>query len=141
MRKAPVFALLLAACGSSTPATTDSLSWLEGCWQAELDGTTVAECWERDGDVLRGQGRLDDRIYETTVIGVTNGELQYVVNKTSGGDNTTFTATEVSDTRVRFENPAHDSPKWIAYERSGEQLVGTVGIDSAPTNTFRFERQ
>lgn len=142
MRKAPFIALLLAACGGpSSTGTAADLAWMEGCWSAQLDGTTVAECWTRDGDTLRGQGRMDDRIYETTVIGVTEGKLQYVVSKASGGEPTSFTATEVSEHRVRFDNPTHDNPKWIAYDLDGDVLIGTIGIDSSPSNTFRFERQ
>ena len=44
-----------------------------------------------------------------------------------------FTATVVSDTLLQFENPRHDFPRLIAYQRRGaDSLIARIAAGPAP---------
>jgi hypothetical protein len=101
---------------------------------------TVSECWLPEGDTFVGQGRMNDRVYENTVIGLTSNGPQYVVTK-NNGTTTTFAITRATASEARFENPLHDSPKWIQYTKVGEDIVATIGNDSTPEHEWRFTRR
>ncbi|MFT6144049.1 MAG: hypothetical protein ACJAZO_002374 [Myxococcota bacterium] len=83
---------------------------------------------------------MDDRIYESTVIGLTPDGPRYVVTK-NNGTTTTFTVTRATATEARFENPTHDSPKWIQYTKVGDDIVASVGNGSAAEHEWRFVRR
>ena len=47
-----------------------------------------------------------------------------------------FTATVVSDTLLQFENPRHDFPRLIAYQRRGaDSLVARIAAGPPPGDT------
>ena len=131
---------LLILFGCSSPPNTSGLTWLEGCWDSATPTYTLSECWQRDGAVLSGSGRIDDRPYESTLIAVSAGQLQYVVTRMDG-TTTTFTATTTGPNTIRFENPEHDDPKWISYHRDGEDLVAAIGVEATPSAEWRFIRR
>jgi len=111
---------------ATEPAGVLQLSWIAGAWAEERgDGTTVEEYWSppRAGMML-GAGRTIKgdhtfffehlRIEESHDGGVTYFAMP------KGRPATPFKAIEISATRVVFENPEHDFPTRIIYERAGE---------------------
>ena len=101
-------------------ATTDRLGWLQGCWELSSGNRIVEEQWTRPrGGIMLGVGRTtrDGRLveYETVVLREQDGRLAYEAHP-SGQESAVFLSTEVTDTRVVFENPAHDFPQRVGYE-------------------------
>ncbi|GAB4117915.1 MAG: hypothetical protein Fur0036_01690 [Fimbriimonadaceae bacterium] len=53
-----------------------------------------------------------------------------------------FYLTEFSASRAVFQNPRHDYPKQIIYERTGDALTATIGyIVGGSPRRFEFRRQ
>ena len=62
------------------------------------------------------EGKLDD--YELLIIRAKDGRVDYEAHPMMQ-PTAVFTATVVSDTLLQFENPRHDFPRLIAYQRRG----------------------
>jgi hypothetical protein len=107
-------------------------AWLSGCWQVTRGSEVIDEQWMAPrGGIMLGMARSvrGDREVstESTTIRVRDGRLVYEANP-SGQSPTTFAATSASADRLVFENPAHDYPRRIVYERRGPDAV-TASID------------
>jgi hypothetical protein len=108
---------------SAQDSTIDRVKWLQGCWQATRGEATIEEQWmaPRGGTMLgmsrtvRG-GRTAE--YELVIIREQDGALAYEAHP-SGQASTTFLSTTVSDMSVVFENPKHDFPQRVGYQRDG----------------------
>ena len=134
-----VAALLLVVCGpaaAQAPASIGYAAWLAGCWVTQRGKATIEEQWMAPaGGTMIGMGRtiregkLDD--YELTIIRVTDGRVDYEAHPMMQ-PTAIFTATIVSDTLLQFENPRHDFPKLVAYQRHGaDSLVARVAAGPA----------
>ena len=81
------------------------LSWLQGCWAISTSGREVEEYWMAPkGTSMLGVGR-------TLRDGVLVDYEMMVIRQTS---------------RIVFENPQHDFPQRIGYERSGNRLLAWI---------------
>ena len=118
---------------ATPPVTADQLSWLSGYWLSCEGGREVSETWsDPRGGLLIGSaltmqgGRLSgfdsSRISPLTSGG---GELAYFAG-VDGAPPVAFAAKEASGTRVVFENPDHDFPQRILYEREGDVLNARI---------------
>jgi hypothetical protein len=116
---------------AQAPATgIQRVAWLQGCWEAISEARTVEEQWmaPRGGSMVgssrtvRG-GQLAE--YELVVIREPDEALVYIAHP-SGQPPAQFVASEISEGRVVFENPAHDFPQRIGYERRGTSLQAWV---------------
>jgi hypothetical protein len=75
------------------------------------------------------EGKLDD--YELLLIRVKDDRVDYEAHPMMQ-PTAIFTATAVTDTLLQFENPRHDFPKLIAYQRRGtDSLVARVAAGPA----------
>jgi Domain of unknown function (DUF6265) len=114
----------------SPPDGIRRVAWLQGCWQAVSADQTVEEQWmaPRGGSMV-GSGRTvrGDTLteYELVVIRERGEGLVYVAHP-SGQPSAEFASSSVSEGRVVFENPAHDFPQRIGYERRGNSLQAWV---------------
>ena len=131
--------LLLFLCrpaSAQAPVSIGHAAWLAGCWVTERGKATIEEQWMAPaGGTMLGMGRtiregkLDD--YELTVIRITDGRMDYEAHPMMQ-PTAVFTATVVSDTLLQFENPRHDFPKLVAYQRRGvDSLVARVAAGPA----------
>ena len=128
------FVLLAAA---QNPQTSDvtQLAWLAGCWQIARGEQVIDEQWmlPRAG-VMLGMSRTDraGRVTATefVTLRVVDGRLVYEANP-SGQKPTSFPATVVSPNRAVFENPSHDYPRRITYERRGDASLLAAIDDGA----------
>jgi hypothetical protein len=110
-----------------TLAQDHQLAWLTGCWQITRGDQVIDEQWMAPrGGVMLGMSRTVGGGRTTAIEFVTlrsvEGRVVYEANP-SGQKPTTFPATAVSATRVVFENPAHDYPRRIVYERQGDNAL------------------
>ena len=129
-----VLALCVAAAGSilaQPPAEgIQRLAWLQGCWEAVSADGRVEEQWMAprggsmvgSGRTVRGEKLVE---YELVVIREDGDALVYQAHP-SGQPSAEFRSTSVSDGRVVFENPGHDFPQRIGYERQGASLQAWV---------------
>jgi len=124
------------------------LAWLQGCWETASPERTVEEQWMAPrggsmvgmGRTLRGSELVE---YELVVIRQKGDQLAYEAHP-SGQPLGTFVSGAVSEKAVVFENPGHDFPKRIGYERAGEdRLLAWIdgGANSeAPRMEFAYTR-
>lgn len=111
------------------------LAWLQGCWQDASPERTVEEHWMAPrGTSMVGMARTVRGTelveYELVVIREQGGKLAYEAHP-SGQRAATFTSSTVAEGAVVFENPAHDYPKRVGYERSGKDTI-VAWIDAGP---------
>jgi hypothetical protein len=136
MKTPSLFALGLATIGclAFTPRqahTIDRVRWLTGCWQATNPQRTVYEQWTApEARAMLGTSRTVRRDslveYELVVLREQGDRLTYHAHP-SGQAQTTFVATSVGESSVTFENPQHDFPQKIGYERRGaDSLVAWI---------------
>ena len=104
-------------------ATIDRVKWLQGCWQTTRGEATIEEQWMAPrGGTMLGMGRTvrGGKIaeYELVLIKEQGAALAYEAHP-SGQPSATFLSTAASDTSVVFENPKHDFPQRVGYQRDG----------------------
>ena len=126
----------------------DSAVWLSGCWVASAGDIRSEEVWmEPEGGLMVGMARtVRDGVatgHEFLLLQRKDGRLTYSAYP-SGQDPTDFQATEVSTQRLRFENPQHDFPQAIEYERTSldsltAKVYGEIG-SGEPAFVLRFAR-
>jgi len=119
---------ILVAAGASP--SIDQVSWLQGCWQLESGGRVVEEQWMAPrGGVMLGMGRTvrDGKLveYESVILREQDGRLAYEAHP-SGQPSAVFTSASVSQSTVIFENPTHDYPQRVGYQRDGDSLLAWI---------------
>ena len=127
----------------------DSAVWLSGCWVASAGDVRSEEVWmEPEGGLMVGMARTVRggvaTGYEYLLLQRKDGHLTYSAYP-SRQDPTDFQATEVSTQRLRFENPQHDFPRAIEYERTSPdsltaKVYGEIG-SGEPAFVLRFARR
>src|SRR5262245_7434345 len=95
------------------------------------------------GGIMIGMGRTvrDGRLveYETVVIREEGNQLAYEAHP-SGQSSAVFLANAVTDSMVVFENPKHDFPQKVGYQRDGADtlLAWIEGTDKGQTRRIEF---
>jgi len=125
--------LIVAALAPSTHAAVagiERVAWLQGCWELAADGRTVEEQWMGPcGGAMIGQSRTVKSgamiEFEFVVIRERGEHLVYHAHP-SGQPAAEFVSTTVSGNSVVFENPGHDFPQRIGYERRGSSLKAWI---------------
>ncbi len=106
------------------------LAFLTGCWVFERGERTVEEHWLRPaGGSLMGVSRTvaggKTTEFEFLQIRDTADGMAYIA-KPSGQAEASFKLVTRSTDSVAFENPTHDFPQRISYQRSGDTLTARV---------------
>lgn len=124
-------------------ATIDQAGWIAGCWSRQAGDRSTEEHWMKPGGgtmfgVSRtiAKGRTSE--YEYLRIVEQNGTLAYIALP-SGQKEATFTLAAIKPGEIVFENPRHDFPTRIIYQRQPDgslkaRIEGTMngqprGID------------
>lgn len=122
----------LLAGTASAAAEIDDVSWLSGCWASDGGEPGSGEQWTSPagGSMLAISRTV--RNNKTTafefvrIIETEDGSLLYIALP-SGQTLTTFVMISISADEVVFENPDHDFPQRVAYQRpSVDTLVGRI---------------
>ena len=113
-----------------SPAGIERLAWLQGCWSVKTGEREVEEYWMAPkGTSMLGIGRttrggvLAD--YEMTLIRQAEDHLVYEAHP-SNQPMALFYSIDVSPSRIVFENPKHDFPQRIGYERKVNALLAWI---------------
>ena len=135
-------ALILQPAASVVPA------WMLGCWAGERGGERFHERWmQADPSTLLAvshtvkAGKMT--AFEFLRVVVNDGQAVYVAQP-GGAPPTEFVATSQTTERIVFENPAHDFPKRVIYQRSGpDRLMASIdgGQGSRERAEFAMARE
>lgn len=127
--KAPLLAALaLGAALACSPARAQGLeqaAWLAGCWQLEGGEPGSVEQWMAPaGGAMLGMARTvrNARLsaYEFLQIRERSGGQLVYVAKPSGQAEAEFPLVRAAAGELLFENPAHDFPQRIVYQRRAD---------------------
>lgn len=120
------------------------LRWLAGCWELRTPARVTLEMWmPPDGDLMLGASRTVaggfTREYEQLRLQAVGDTLVYTASP-SGQRETAFRGTVVSDSGFTVENPAHDFPQRIGYQRRGaDSLIARIeGPGPSGTRSISF---
>ena len=122
----------------------DALAWLAGNWRGTRGKASIEERWsEPAGGAMLGTSRTVSggrmTAFEFLRVVEKDGRLLYVAQP-NGKTATEFTLVELEESRAVFENPFHDHPQRISYERVDEQLAAEISyIDGSSPQRFDFK--
>lgn len=126
----------LLLCSWINPWTNDlqKAKWLLGTWEMKNGKGSIYESWTQksENEFVGKSYRLRDRdtlIMETIRLVVEKEGIFYipVVKNQNDGQPVRFKASEISATLLKFENPAHDFPQMITYEKlENQKLVAEI---------------
>lgn len=117
-----VCAVMFCACRQ--PSQTTKAEWLIGNWVTHFPEADVYESWKRVNDhelagysYTRQQG--DSIPFESIQLIENENGLHYIVTGAGHPSDSSvrFTASQVKDDFLQFENPQHDFPTRIGYRR------------------------
>lgn len=109
-------------------ADLDKLGWLAGCWAPEAGEAGSVEHWlPLAGGTMLGVGRTvkDGKTvsYEFLQIRVSQEGKAVYIARPSGQEEASFTALNLTDDSVTFENLQHDFPQRIIYRLSSDNKL------------------
>lgn len=139
------FALTLAA--QEKPGF-EKLKWIAGNWVGSMGRASLEENWlQPAGGAMLGVSRTvaGTRMvaFEFLRIVQRDGETYYIAQP-EGRPATEFKLTTATDSKAVFENPKHDHPKTITYEKDAEgNLLATIEGDEGGQHKkqqFNFRR-
>jgi hypothetical protein len=125
-------------------AELGKLAWLSGTWVLKHGGTTTEEHWRPlQGTTLLGSSHTFDdtktHSFEHLRITAMRGTIAYIAMP-GGADPTVFLATKIEAGLVEFENPKHDHPQRIRYEKTADGLTATINqLDGSRAQSFVFQ--
>ena len=133
MRRLSALLLFATVLVAQQPARISGLAWLTGHWSGPLGQGTTEEHWTSPAAgimlaVSRTMAGERLRAFEFLRI-EERADGVYYVAQPQGRPPTDFKLTKSGPTSAVFENPMHDHPKVIAYERKGSDLDITLEGD------------
>jgi hypothetical protein len=123
--------------------TLKRLSWLCGTWSLQDGDATTEEHWRPvQGTMILGCSHTFDasktRFFEHLRIVLTRGQVSYLAMP-GGKPPTAFVLQKLEDGVVEFENPKHDHPQRIRYEKTDGGIKATVSLlDGTRAHVFDF---
>jgi len=120
---------------TAEPTILEQLAWLAGTWRMGRPTGFVEETWiPAAGGGMLGVGRTisDGRMVSFEFVRIEQrGDRLVYIAQPGGRSGTEFEMADQSADHVLFENPEHDFPKWVLYERRTDGTVmATVGDDA-----------
>ncbi|HKO99860.1 MAG TPA: DUF6265 family protein [Pyrinomonadaceae bacterium] len=124
--------------------TLSDLSWLSGSWRTAPGGKMqIEEHWMAPaGNSMLGMSRTvaGDRTVEFEYLRLEQRAeaIYYVAHPKARCPGTDFKLTKLSGQEAVFENPAHDFPKRIIYQKGADGSL-TASVDGGPgTKSMKF---
>ena len=130
------FLFLVFASGSAMAqqcGSVDTYAWMLGKWRSNVETTVFTEQWEKapDGSM---KGYAESRSSETgevfqtesLTLRASDGAVQYVADVSVNHDEVAFDLVSCDAENVVFENPDHDFPKRIHYQRAPEGMSARI---------------
>jgi hypothetical protein len=129
----------------ASPAAGTLPAWLAGSWAQTQGDRYTQELWTAPrGDTMMGVNRTvqGDRTvaFEYLRMVKTGEGVFYLAGPGGKNPPTSFKQTAASDHRIVFENPEHDFPTRIEYERQGDTLRASIhGVQDGKERSMAWE--
>jgi hypothetical protein len=132
----PVFASHGVRWSPRLEVEPQQFAWLEGCWASadgdQFEGWSAADATgARSGVAVISTGGVE-AFREAMELEVVGGEGRFTA-RLPGGAATAYNVVGAGDGWVRFENPRHDDPKVIVYDRDSDRLRAWIGDGPSAT--------
>ena len=149
MKRLSAAGLALLLMGQAAPpANVADLAWMSGRWETEGDNDDITqETWsEPRGGAMLGYSRsgTGERMREFEFLRIQAGAdgVPTYYAQPGGGPPVGFRLTAHDATSVTFENPRHDFPQRIRYERQSDTMLATISkLDGSNAMRWRYRRQ
>ncbi len=145
MSKSILF-LLLSFSFNSFAQNIDDFAWLEGSWQMQMpqkDASQTVEKWWNDGKKLQSTSTVLDAetatITETMAMENDGADWYFIAHPSENEAPVKFKLTDWGENFFIAENPEHDFPKKIRYQRTRDILVAEISADEQKV-LFTFEK-
>jgi hypothetical protein len=131
--------------GQVDPKLLQRMAWLCGTWVRQEGGKTTEEHWRPvQGSTILGSSHTYDatrtHFFEHLRIMASRGGIAYVALP-SGTKATAFLLTKLEDGVLEFENPDHDHPQRIRYEKTTTGMAATISqLDGSKLQRWAFVR-
>jgi hypothetical protein len=124
---AVVFLAAVSSGSGQEPTGIGRAAWLQGCWEMTTGPRSIEEQWMAPrGTSMVGMSRTvrDGRLveFELVVLREQGAQLAYDAHP-SGQAGAVFLSRIVSESTLVFENPKHDFPHTIGYQRRGPDVL------------------
>ncbi len=130
------------------PRTIEKASWLIGSWENASPEGTMSETWTRENDsVFSGQAyyitdKNDTLHSETIALNESVGALVYtpIVKGQNNDKPVSFKMTSSKENQLVFENPDHDFPTKIVYNKiTADSIVAEIsGMQQGKSSTEKY---
>jgi hypothetical protein len=115
-------------------AQLEKANWFLGNWENVTEEMTFKEIWKQENDsAFVGESfvtvKKDTVFYEKVYLKERNDSLFYIVSvkEQNKEQPVSFYLTTATDNQVVFENPKHDFPNKIAYNKFGnDSILATI---------------
>ncbi len=128
--KAIILTSLFFISTSLSAQTLEDLSWMNGYWVNQENGSSSEELWSTsNGGMMIG---LNRSVYANgrssfEFLRIVESEDKIVYLASPGGQSPTpFTLSEVADKKAVFENMENDFPQRIIYSREGDTMTARI---------------
>ena len=135
--------------GQSSSILTDfkKLDWLEGTWARTnvKPGHSGSERWYKTSPAeLQGMGvtmKGKDTVFvEKFKLVIKDNNIYYTADVPQNKQAVDFKLIEISETAFTCENPEHDFPKKIRYQRNENTIKATIS-GNGKSHDYWFERK
>ena len=143
-------AIEMAHSQSPLPKANDDfqkLDWLKGTWTrlGMKPGRTGYESWQKISSVeWKGSGvnmkGTDTAFVEKLKLVRKDKIIYYVADMAENKEPVYFKLTVITDNSFVCENPQHDFPKKIIYQKKGNKLMATISGDGKSFD-YLFEKK
>lgn len=133
---------------AKTYANLEKANWFIGNWGNTSAEGELTESWKKENDsVFHGEsyfvtGGKDTVFAEHVKLQEAAGKLSYIVTvpNQNNSEPVQFDATSVTDAQIVFENPKHDYPSKIVYNKVGnDSLVAEIfGVQKGKPASEKF---
>lgn len=134
--------------GQETQPSLAGLSWLSGCWRANLEGTILEEHWSwPTAGTLVGFSRAVEQeetvFIEFSTIAATAEGVFYTAFLPASNKMISFKMTSADSCSLNFANPEHDFPQTIRYQRLADDklLVQLRGVENGQEKEESYAMQ
>lgn len=138
-----VVMLCAIAFGQNPSPEMAKLAWISGCWKGEGKIQTEEQWTKLEAQSMLGMGRTIANgktvFHEFLQIRDRPNGVVYIAQP-NGGAAVEFKLVKVNDSQAVFENPQHDFPQRIIYQRSvdGMLLAAIEGEENGKPKRVEF---